>query len=122
MKACSCVFADDRCNFAWHYSPASIALFPWQVVRFVKDTTNETYLLYQCGTSPPDLTDIGLPASTKVFSVPLRAVNVEDTSALHFMVSEAPRLLDGRTDALAALFTSRHTDYLVVRTDRLSVG
>ncbi|GFR49481.1 hypothetical protein Agub_g11420 [Astrephomene gubernaculifera] len=46
---------------------------------------NESYVLYQCGTTPPDVTQYGLPASTKMFAVPLRSVSVTDTSVLTFM-------------------------------------
>ncbi|KXZ42473.1 hypothetical protein GPECTOR_143g714 [Gonium pectorale] len=46
----------------------------------------ESYVLYQCGTAKPDPVAYGLPATTKVMSVPLQAVSVSDTSVLNFMV------------------------------------
>ncbi|EFJ45225.1 hypothetical protein VOLCADRAFT_106039 [Volvox carteri f. nagariensis] len=57
----------------------------YKIVTIARSDTNETYLLYQCGTTKPVLSQIGLPANTKVFSVPLQAVSVADTTAMYFM-------------------------------------
>lgn len=50
----------------------------YKVVRNVKQ--NETYVLYQCGTSAP----VGVSA-TRTFQVPLQSVAVDDSTVLRFL-------------------------------------
>ncbi|KAG2435330.1 hypothetical protein HXX76_007404 [Chlamydomonas incerta] len=57
----------------------------FKVVTNLYTFAKETYVLYQCGTAPPNPADFGLPASTKVLAVPLTAVSVQDTTVLNFM-------------------------------------
>ncbi|GIL83481.1 hypothetical protein Vretimale_11165 [Volvox reticuliferus] len=57
----------------------------YKIVSITNKNTTETYVLYQCGTAAPNIADLGLPSGTKTFSVPLRAVDVADTTALNFM-------------------------------------
>eukprot|EP00775_Hariotina_reticulata_P008816 gene8816-8995_t len=55
----------------------------------VNKRVNETYLLYQCGSpNPLDLanTELGLPANTKVFEIPLVSVAVADSTAQGFLL------------------------------------
>ena len=57
-----------------------------QVVR--NSAVNETYVLYQCGLSPPS--NAAVPAGAKVFSIPLTSVAVGDTTPLGYMVRCLP--------------------------------
>jgi hypothetical protein len=47
------------------------------------ERANETYALYQCGTTPPAESD--LPPGAKVLEIPLSSVAVDDTTALGFL-------------------------------------
>ncbi len=65
-------------------SPAPI-ITPITSSQIVNNTeAGEVYVLYQCGTPPPDKNSI--PAGAKVFSIPLTSVVVPDTTAYAFVV------------------------------------
>ena len=57
-----------------------------QIVR--NSQVNETYVLYQCGLAAPS--NAALPAGAKLFSIPLTAVSVGDTTPLGYMVRLPP--------------------------------
>ena len=52
----------------------------YKVVHNIK--ANENYVLYQCGTTPPAVSEF---AGHKFLAVPLQAVAIEDTTVLHFL-------------------------------------
>lgn len=49
---------------------------------------NETYILYQCGTTPPTI-DL-VPAGSKFFEIPLTSVTVLDDTPYAYLVSFIP--------------------------------
>ncbi|KAJ9531313.1 hypothetical protein QJQ45_006765 [Haematococcus lacustris] len=55
----------------------------YKVVVNRRQSANETYVLYQCGTQPPPPSAV--PAGAKFFSVPLSSVSVDDTTVVAFM-------------------------------------
>ncbi len=61
---------------------------PYKVVT--NELANETYVLYQCGTPPPDFLPAGavpgLPDAAKAFQIPLHSVSVADTTVNGFLV------------------------------------
>ncbi|KAJ9531311.1 hypothetical protein QJQ45_006761 [Haematococcus lacustris] len=55
----------------------------YKVVVNRRQSANETYVLYQCGTQPPPPSAV--PAGAKFFSVPLSSVSVDETTVVAFM-------------------------------------
>ncbi|KAJ9531889.1 hypothetical protein QJQ45_021996, partial [Haematococcus lacustris] len=55
----------------------------YKIVVNRRQSANETYVLYQCGTQPPPPSAV--PAGAKFFSVPLSSVSVDDTTVVAFM-------------------------------------
>ena len=80
-----------RSNLGFHLSPACIPLailgeaLDLQVVSNL--FVNETYVLYQCGTTPPTL-DV-VPAGAKFFEIPLTSISVIETVPYAYLVSLA---------------------------------
>uniref|UniRef100_A0A7S0YFF3 Uncharacterized protein n=1 Tax=Polytomella parva TaxID=51329 RepID=A0A7S0YFF3_9CHLO len=47
--------------------------------------SNNTYVLYQCGSPMPNVTTLGLANNTKVFQIPLRGISASDTTLNGFL-------------------------------------
>ena len=61
------------------------------VVQVVQNNLlNDTYVLYQCGTAPPSLSQF--PAGTKLFSIPLTSVSALETVPVAFLVGSLDKL------------------------------
>ena len=66
--------------------PPFILFLCWQVLRNFE--SNETFVLYLCGTPMPDvmaIPDMSLPASTKMFEIPVKTIATAETVSLNFM-------------------------------------
>lgn len=68
--------------FAEHPGHARFDAFYVQIVRNL--LVNETYVLYQCGTTPPSTNSV--PAGAKLFAIPLTSVAVLETVPIAYLV------------------------------------
>lgn len=75
---------EDEINFANDFSITYFKAF--KVVRNFK--SNETFVLYLCGTPKPDISaieDVALPKSAKMFEIPVKTIATAETVSVNFL-------------------------------------